>query len=152
MWNVELKTLDYLSCVISYDLGSIWALFPQIALMLEYPWNRYSWALRWPCHKNKTWFYVKWGTEVFGLLFVCLCAWFGVFGPSFPKLPQYLSTWETGITRSTEALDTRVRSHLMWNKKLKTLDYFSCVPARDLGYLGPVSPNCPNTWVPVKQV
>ena len=37
MWNVELKTLDYLSCVISYDLGGVWALFPQIALMLEYP-------------------------------------------------------------------------------------------------------------------
>ena len=82
----------------------------------------------------------------------CFCAWFGVFEPSFPKLAQYRSTCETGITQSTEALDTRVRSHLKINKKLKTLDYFSCVPARDLGHLGPVFPNFPNTRVPVKQV
>ena len=40
----------------------------------------------------------------------------------------------------------------MWNVELKTLDYPSCVPVHDLGYLGQVSPNCPNTWVPVKQV
>ena len=52
----------------------------------------------------------------------------GEFGPSFPKPLQYLSTWETGITQPTEALDTKVKSHLMWNKKLKPLDYFSCVP------------------------
>ena len=72
---------------------------------------------------------------------VSLCM-IGVVGPSFPKLPQYLSTWETGITQPTEALGTRVRSHLMWNKKLKTLDYFSCVPACDLGY----------TWVQFPQI
>ena len=73
-----------------------------------------------------------------------LCTWFGVFGPSFPKLPQHPSTCETGsIARPTEGPDTRVRSHLMWNKELKTLDYFSCVPAHDLGYLGPISPKFP---------
>ena len=64
---------------------------------------------------------------------------FGVFGPSFSKLSQYWSTWETGINLTTENLDTRVESHLMRNKKLETLDYFLCVPAPDLGYLSPVS-------------
>ena len=113
--------------------GGIWALFPQIALMLK---TDITWTLsRWPWHKSKTSFDVKWGTEVFGLLFVCPSAWFGVFRPSFPKLPQHLNIWETDITQPKEALDTRVRSHLMWNKKIKTLDYFSCVPACDLGYI-----------------
>ena len=65
--------------------------------------------------------------------------------PNFPKLPQYPSTCETGIARPAEGPDTRVRSHLMWNKELKTLDYFSCVPAHDLGYSGPFPPSCPNT-------
>ena len=140
---------------------------------------------------------MKCGAEDFGLLFMCPCTWFWVFGPSFPKFSQYPSTCETGITHPTEGLDTRVRSHLlfmcpcmcfkifrasfpklpqylstceivmawptagpdtrtrsqlMWNKELKTLGYFSCVPAHDLGYSGLVSPNCSNTWVPVKQV
>ena len=31
----------------------------------------------------------------------------------------------------------------MQNKELKILDYFICVPAHDLGYLGPVSPKLP---------
>ena len=88
---------------------------------------------------------MKCWAEDLGLLFMCPCAWFGVFGPSFPKLPQHPSTCETGIAQPTEGPDTRVRSNLMWNKELKTLDYFSCVLAHDLGYLGPVSPNCPNT-------
>ena len=69
----------------------------------------------------------------------------GVFGPSFPKLPQYLSTCETGIAQPAEGLDTRVRSYLMENKDLETLNYLSYVPARDLGNSGPISPNCPNT-------
>ena len=64
---------------------------------------------------------------------------FEVFEPTFPKLSQYRSTWETGISLTTETLDTRVKSHLMRNKKLETLDYFLCVPAPDLGYLSPVS-------------
>ena len=95
---------------------------------------------------------MKCGAEDYGQLFTCPCAWFWVFRPSFPKLPQYLSTCETGIAPLTDDLDTRVRSHLMWNKELKTLDYFSCVPGHDLGYLGPISSNGPNTLVPVKQV
>ena len=114
MWNVELETLDYFSCVTSYDLGGgIRTLFPQITLMLEHLQDRYNWTLRWPWHNRETSFDVKWGAEVLGLLFVCSCAWFGVFGFGFPKLSQYSSTWETGITQSTETLDTRVRSHLM---------------------------------------
>ena len=40
----------------------------------------------------------------------------------------------------------------MWNVMLKTLDYFLCVSRHDLRYLGPVSPNCPNAQIPVKQV
>ena len=76
---------------------------------------------------------------------MCPCTWFGAFRPGFPKLPQYPSTCKTGIAWPTEGPDTRVRSHLMWNKELKTLDYFSCVPAHNLRYSGPVSPNCPTT-------
>ena len=68
----------------------------------------------------------------------------------FPQIAPILEYWETGTTQPTEALETRVMSHLMRNKELKTLDYFTCVPARDLGYSGPVSPNCPNTRLPVK--
>ena len=30
--------------------------------------------------------------------------------------------------------------------------FFSCNPAHDLGYSGPVSPNCPNIRVPVRQI
>ena len=32
------------------------------------------------------------------------------------------------------------------------LDYFSCVAAHDLGYLGPISPNCPKIQAPAKEV
>ena len=74
---------------------------------------------------------------------MCPCLWFGVFGPNFPKLPRYPSTCETGIARPTEGPDTRVRSHLMWNKELKTLDYFSRVLAHDLGYSCLLSPKLP---------
>ena len=44
-----------------------------------------------------------------------------VFKPSFPKLPQHLNDWGTGITQHTEVVDTRVKFHLIWNKKLKSL-------------------------------
>ena len=54
---------------------------------------------------------------------MCLCMWFGVFKTSFSKLPQYSSTWKTGIVQPREGSDIRVKSHLMWNKELKTLDY-----------------------------
>ena len=128
----------------------IWALFPQIILMLKYPSDLCNWTLRWPSHISKASFDIKWGAEVFRLLFVWPCAWFGVFGPSFSKLSQYPSTWETGATQPKEGLDTKVSSDMI--KELKTLDYFSCLPACDLGYLEPVSPICPNAWVPVKQV
>ena len=42
---------------------------------------------------------------------MCPCTWSWVFGPSFLKLPQYLSTCETGIIGPFCGLDTRVRSH-----------------------------------------
>ena len=81
-----------------------------------------------------------WGAEDFGLLFMCPCAWFGVFGPSFPILPQYPSTCETGITKPTEGLDTSVTSHMMWNKESITF----CVTLYMIqGYLGPFPPNYP---------
>ena len=28
--------------------------------------------------------------------------------------------------------------------ELQTFDYFQCTPECDFGYLGPISPNCPN--------
>ena len=58
----------------------------------------------------------------------------------------------TGITEPSDYLGIRVRHHLMLNEELKSLDYFSCDPVHDFGYLGPVSPNCPNYRVPGKQV
>ena len=125
----ELKTLDYFWCVPVHDLAQ------GQASITESPWS--------PWHKSKTSSDANWGAEDFGLLLVCPCAWFGVFGPSLPKLPKYLSTHETGITQPTDSLDTRVRPHLTWNKDLKNLDSFSCVSSHDLGYLGPVSFNCP---------
>ena len=35
---------------------------------------------------------------------------------------------------------------------LKTLNCFLSVSRYDLGYLGPVSPNCSNALIPIKQV
>ena len=96
MWNIQLKTLDCLSCVTSYDLGVLEPYFPKLP-NAQIPIRQYNWAL-------------------------------------------------------SGDLDIRVRPHLILTKELKSLDYFSCVSEHDLGYLGPVSPNCPNTWVPVKQV
>ena len=85
---MELKTLDFLSCVILYDLG--------------------------------------------------------VFGSYFPKLPKCSNTHKTDTTKPSDDLGIRVRRHLMLNEELKSSDYFSCVSVHDLGYLGPVSPYCPN--------
>ena len=118
------------------SLCMIWGIrarFPQIAPIPEYLWNRYSSTHRGQWHYSKVSFDVKQGAEDFGLLFRCPSTWFGVFGPSFPKLPQYPNTCETGIARPTEGSDTGVRSHLMWNKKLKTLDYLSGVPCTWFG-------------------
>ena len=55
---------------------------------------------------------------------------------------------KTGITQLSDDLDRKVRPHLMWNLELKTMDYFLCVPAHDLGYLSPVSPNSPDAQIP----
>ena len=65
----------------------------------------------------------------------------GVFGPFFTKLPLCSSTQKTDITQSSDDLGRRVRPHLLWNFKLKTMDYIRRVLLHDLGYLGPVSPN-----------
>ena len=70
---------------------------------------------------------------------MCPCTWFGAFRPSFPNMHQYLSNCETGIIRPTEGIDTSIRSHLMWNKELKTLDFFLCNSVLDLGVFGPFS-------------
>ena len=83
------------------------------------------------------------GAENFGLHFMCLCKWFGIFGPSLPKLPQYPSTCETGLAKPTEGLETRVRSHLMWSKELKTLDYFFMFPCTWFGVFGTSFPKLP---------
>ena len=79
---------------------------------------------------------------------MCPCTWFGVFGPNFPKLPQYPSTCEKQIAQPTEGSSTRVRSHLMWSKELKTLDFFLCDSVLNLGVYWPSSPKlpyCPST-------
>ena len=73
-------------------------------------------------------------------------------GSSFPKFPQYLKYAKTSITQPLDCLGTWVRLHSLWNVMLKTLDYFLCFSTHDLGYLGPVSLNCPNAQIPVKQV
>ena len=83
---------------------------------------------------------MKCGAEDFGLPFMCPCTWFGVFEPSFPKLAQYPSTCEAGIIQPAEALDTSIRPHLMWNKELKILDFFTCDSILDLGVFGSFSP------------
>ena len=101
---------------------------------------------------SKVSFDVKLEAEDFGLFFMCPCTWFGVFRPSFPKLPQYLSTCETGIVRPTEGLNTSVRSHLMWNKELKTLNFFLCGSVVDFGVFWPFPQNFSNAQVPIKQV
>ena len=85
--------------------------------------------------------------------FSCITSYdFGVFGPYLPKLPLCSNTHKTGITEPSDDFDIRVRLHLMLNEELKSLDSFSCVLVYDLGYLGPVYPNCPNTRVAEKQV
>ena len=61
-----------------------------------------------------------------------------------------MSTYKAVIAEPSDHLGIRLTPPLMLNEELKTLDYFSCVPAHELGYLGPVSPNYPNTWVPMK--
>ena len=95
-------------------IWSIWTQFPQLVSLLKYLWNRYSSTHRGPWHYSKVSLDVKQGAEDFGLVFMCPCIWFGVFGSSFPKLPQYLSTWETVIFRPTEGLDTIAYGPFLW--------------------------------------
>ena len=132
------------------SLHVIWGIrdqFSQIAPIPEYLWNRFSSIYREPWHYSKVSFDVKQWAEDFGLFFMCPCTWFGVFGPSFAKLPQYLSTCETDISRPTEGLDTSIWSHLMWNRELKTLNFFLSDYVLDLGVFGPFPQNCPNAQV-----
>ena len=67
----------------------------------------------------------------------------GYFRPSFSNSPQYPSICETVITQPIEALDTKVSSHLMWNKELKALDYFLCDSVHDLGVFELFFPKLP---------
>ena len=117
--------------------------FPKLLQIPEYLWNRYSSTHRGQWHYSKVSFDVKQGAEDFGLLFRCPSTWFVVLGPSFPKLPQYSSTCETGIPKPTEGNDIRVRSHLMWGKELQTLDYFSGVPCTWFGIFRSSFPKLP---------
>ena len=78
---------------------------------------------------------VKRGAENSELLFVCLCTAHDL---------GYLCPVKAGITWPSENLDTRVRSHFMWNVVLKTLDYFLCLPSHALECLNPVFPKCSN--------
>ena len=91
-----------------YVIWCIQAQFSQIAPITEYQWNRYSLTHRGLWHYSKVSFDVKKGAEDFGLLFMCPCTWFGVFGPNFPKLTQHPSTCETATAQPTEGIDTRV--------------------------------------------
>ena len=139
MWNKDLKTWILFICPCRW-VGVFGPNFPKlpqypstcetgIVQPTEGPDTRVSSHLMW----NKE-------LKTLDFFFMCLCTWFGVFGPNFPKLPQYLSTCETGVIRSTEGLDTSIRSHLMWNKELKTLDFFLCDSLLDLGVFRPFSP------------
>ena len=130
-------------CVSLCMIWGIRAQFPQIAPIPEYLGNRYSSTHGEQWHYSKVSFNVKLGAEDFGLFFRCPSTWFGIFRPSFPKLPQYPSTCETGIAQPTEGNGTTVRSHLMWNKELKTLDYFSGVPCTWFGIFRPSFPKLP---------
>ena len=76
MWNVELKTLDYFSCVPAQDLYGYLTVFPQIALIIKYLWNRYKSAQGGPWHQSKAAFDVKYGAEDFELHFVYPYTWF----------------------------------------------------------------------------
>ena len=125
MWNVEQKTLDYFPCVPGHDLGYLGPVSPNCPNN-RVPVKQYNSTYRGPWHYRKVSFDVKQGAEDFWLLFMCPCPWFGVFECSFPKLPQYLSTCETGTIQLTEGPGTTVGSHLMWNNGLKALDFFSC--------------------------
>lgn len=87
---------------------------------------------------------VKRGAENSELLFLCLCTAhdLGYLGPVFTNCAT--NTGKAGITWPSENLDTRVRSHFMWNVVLKTLDYFLCLPSYALECLNPVFPKCSN--------
>ena len=117
MWSWKLWITFHVSLQVIWGIR---AQFTQIAPIPEYMWNGYSSTRRGSSHKIKVSFDVKQGAEDLGLLLMFPCTWFGVFGTSFPKLPQYLSTSETGIIRPTEGLGTSIRFHLMQNKELKT--------------------------------
>ena len=79
----------------------------------------------------------------FGLLFMCPCTWFWVFGPSFLKFPQYLSTCETGIIGPFCGLDTRVRSHCEIRTWKLWITFHVTLYIHDLGLFGPFSPKLP---------
>ena len=52
-----------------------------------------------------------------GFLCMTILLWFEVFASNVPKLPQFPKY------STTDDLETWLRHHLMWNFKLKTLNY-----------------------------
>ena len=150
MWNKKLKIwiIFQVSLHMTWD---IWAQFPQIAQIPEYLWNRYSSTQRaLTLEQGLIWCETR-SRRLWITCHVFLDMIWSIQG-HFPQIAKYPSTCEIGIGQPTEGCDTRARSHLMWIKEMKILDYFPCVPAHDLGYSGPVSQNCTNIWVPVKRV
>ena len=89
-------------------------------------WTFRRWQI-WPFFQPKSW----WKYDI------CLV---------FLSFSWYSRTWE--IWFFVQCVDSRVWPHLMWHVELKTLDFFMCVPAHDLGHLSLVSPNCPNVKIP----
>ena len=111
-WGIWSQLLHYFLCVTSYDLGVFGPYFPKCPYCsithkrsITEPSDDFDMRLRPHLMLNK---------ELKSLdSFLCFLVHdLGYLG-CFPKLPQYPSTWETGITQLTEALDTRVKFHLM---------------------------------------
>ena len=57
-------------------------------------------------------------------------------------MPKYTNT---GITQPSGGLYIWVGLHLMWNVKFNTLEDILCIDHHNLGYLGSISPTCPNS-------
>ena len=97
MWNLELKNFGLLfMCHLTW-FGVFGPCFPKLpkcsntcttdlTQLSEIPWNQ-----------SKTWYDMNYGAEDFGLPFVCLFKWFGVFAPTFSKLLQPPNNCQTFI-------------------------------------------------------
>ena len=52
----------------------------------------------------------------------------------FPQITLIPQIPKTSITQPSDDLYTCVRPYKMQNWELKTMDYFTCIPAHDFGY------------------